>query len=181
MNLKQLYPQPSRVVIRDTFWWLLLGVVLAFVIATLRGDVVLPGGLDREALILKKSALLFAVVIVIAGRITYGILYRATYQYSIHRGRLQIVRGVVVKEEALLPLLPITELYVKRGLIDLLFGLSSVYVAVILERAQRIGEIRGLRHGDAQRVRDEILRVMEQQREPLAAQPSRLNAAQAAS
>jgi hypothetical protein len=98
-------------------------------------------------------------------RIGYALWYRRCYQYRIERGRLLISRGVIQKEEALLPLMPLTELYIRRSWVDLLFGLSNVYIAVILERAQKIGEVRGLRHKDALRVRDEILRVIEVQQQ----------------
>ena len=168
MNLKAMYPQPRRVILRDTLSWFLLSVTLVVFIAQLRDGLTIPGFIDRDLLILKKSALLVGVLLVLAARMIYGFLHRATYQYRIHRGRLQITRGVVVREEALLPLMPLTELYIKRSWIDLLFGLSNVYIAVILERAQRIGEIRGLRHRDALRVRDEILHVIEEQQQALA-------------
>lgn len=165
MNLKQLYPQPRRVILRDSFWWLALGAALTLAIVSLMDGATLPALLDAELLMLKKSALLTGVIGVLIVRMTYGLLYRATYQYRIERGRLQIIRGVILKEEALLPLMPLTELYVKRSWLDLFFGLSNVYAAVILERAQKIGEIRGLRHRDALKVRDEILRVIESQQQ----------------
>jgi membrane protein YdbS with pleckstrin-like domain len=163
MNLKNQYPQPRRVVLRDSFWWLVTGAALALAIVFLLDGSTRLGPNDVELLMFKKSVLLAGVVAVLIVRMSYDLLFRWTYQYGIERGRLQIRRGVVLKEEALLPLMPLTELYVKRSWLDLLFGLSNVYVAVILERAQKIGEIRGLRHKDAQKVRDEILRVIELQ------------------
>ena len=166
MNLKLLYPQPLRLLIRDSFAWVVLAAALfALIWAVLHGTIDL-GGLNADQLIAKKLIFLLGVVAVIIARFCYTFLYRRSYKYGIVRGRLHIVRGVVLKEEALLPLMPLTELYLRRNWLDLLFGLSNLHIAVALERAAKIAEIRGLRAPDAVQLREHILDLIEAEQRP---------------
>ena len=161
MNLKLLYPQPLRLLVRDSFSWVTLAVVQLTLIWSLSEGWVGAWGFGAEQLVVKKIIFLAAVVGVISVRFCYTFLYRAAYRYEITRGRLRIVRGVLLKEEALLPLMPMTEIYIRRNWLDLLFGLANIHVAVALERAAKIGEIRGLRLRDAHRLREHILDLIE--------------------
>lgn len=161
MNLKSIYPQPLRVIVRDSFSWVLLAAVQVWLIWSLSEGWISEWGFGTEQLIAKKILFLAAVLAVISIRFCYTYLYRAAYRYEITRGRLRIVRGVLVKEEALLPLMPMTEFYIRRNWLDLLFGLANIHVAVALERAVRIGEIRGLRLRDAHRLREHLLDLIE--------------------
>lgn len=163
IELKTRFPQPLRVVIRQNFWWFFFASLLALLIFAAWDGVALPDFLDSELLLAKKAILLMGILMVLFVRVGYGLLYRATYQYRIERGRLKIRRGAFLKEEASLPLVPLTELYLRRNWLDFLFGLTNVYIAVILERAQRIGEIRGLKTHDAREVKNIILGVIEGQ------------------
>ncbi len=172
MNLKLIYPQPLRVLIRENLPWIALGVALSLMIWAISG-----GGLDvhwinAQQLVAKKLVFLAAVLAVIAVRLCYTFLYRASYRYEVFRGRLHIVRGVLLKEEALLPLMPMTELYIRRNWLDLLFGLANLHIAVALERASKIAEIRGLRFRDAVQLRENILDLIEAEQKRVAADAS---------
>ena len=161
-NLKHSYPLPLRMVIRESFWWIVIGAALAALLLLFNyTEAHFSGFINIQEVAFKKAALLLGVVLVLLGRISYGLVYRATYSYSINRGRLTIGRGILFREEASLALIPLTEIYIKRSWIDMLFGLSNVYIAVVLERSQKIGEIRGLRKEHAQRIRDLILDEIE--------------------
>lgn len=162
MELKALYPQSLRAVVRENFWWYVAGFLLAAALILTTSQVLVLDFVDQELLIIKKWILLVGVAVVLVGRTIYSLLFRATFQYGIHQGRLNIVRGILLKEEALLPLMPLTELYVRRSWLDMLFGLSNIYIAVILERAKQIGEIKGLKTKDAHGLRDAILVAIDQ-------------------
>lgn len=166
MNLKLLYPQPLRLLIRDSFSWVVLAAALVVSIWALSDGAVSVGGLNVEQLVAKKMIFLLGVAAVLLVRCCYTFLYRSSYRYEIVRGRLRIVRGVLLQEEAMLPLMPLTELYIRRSWLDYFFGLANLHIAVALERAARIGEIRGLRARDAIQLREHILDLIEAAQRP---------------
>ena len=166
MNLKLLYPQPLRLLIRDSFSWVVLAAALLALIWAVSHGTIGVAGLNADQLVAKKVIFLLGVIAVIAARFCYTFLYRRSYKYGIVRGRLHIVRGVILKEEALLPLMPLTELYLRRNWLDLIFGLANLHIAVALERAAKIAEIRGLRAQDAVQLREHILDLIEAEQRP---------------
>jgi membrane protein YdbS with pleckstrin-like domain len=81
---------------------------------------------------------------VFLGRYLYWELYRRTYEYRSEGSRLLISKGVVVKLQGSIPLIPMTSIFVKRDPLDLLFGLYQIQVLSPVDSLNNLGCIEGL-------------------------------------
>lgn len=168
INLSERFPVSWRYVIRKSWFWIMaFGLTgLGYIVLIALEQVEDPRGRGAEVLTVllleKKSILLVGLGLVLFFRLGYSILYRMTLRYSIANNRLRVRRGVVLREEASLPLLPLTELFLKPSLPDLILGLRNLYISTPLERVARFANIEGLRTEDARRLKSFIERSITQ-------------------
>ncbi len=71
-------------------------------------------------------------------------LFRLSYDVKIDGFRLFISRGFFIREQGSLPILPISEIYIRRSFLDMLFGLSNVQLLTALDKSERFACIEGL-------------------------------------
>lgn len=151
IDLKQKYPIANRFVLRRSFWWLLIcvGTAVMLWLAYVHYFSLEQVPLTASDLALKKIVVIAGTFAVFLVRTAYLLLFRWTYVYALNNNRLIVSRGVILREEASIPLTNLTELYLKRSWLDFLFGLNNLYIASPLERIQRIALIEGLSSGTA--------------------------------
>jgi membrane protein YdbS with pleckstrin-like domain len=167
VELSDQFKTPIRAIFRENFW-LIGGVCLFIVFGALLGNEDLHQEelgwyLNLNIVIFKNKLVLLVLTAILCCKLSYAFLYRQTFRYYLEGNRLKISRGILFREEASLPLIPLTEIYIKRNLLDTIFNLSNLYVALAAERVRGIAEIRGLDGDQAPHVRSAILQVIERQ------------------
>ena len=90
------------------------------------------------------------LLVVFLLRYLYAELYRATFLYGTEGLRLVISRGAFLRQKGSLPLLPVTEIYVKRNLIDIICGLCNVDVYTPMDTTRKFARIEALNPQDAE-------------------------------
>ncbi len=159
VDLKKKYPIANRFVLRASFWWMLICVGSAAVLWLLYLHYLSSEQVPLLAsdLALKKLVIVAGTLVVFLVRTVYLLLFRWTYAYALHNKRLIVSRGVILREEASIPLTLLTELYLKRSWLDLLFGLNNLYIASPLERIKQIALIEGLSSATARALKSYLV------------------------
>ena len=147
VNLKMMFPVSFRYSLQQSVMLIaILAVALAASVKFIGlGGVVYP---STPAEILVAGCVHFLVLILVL-KIVHEELKRHALQYETDGFRLVITRGILFKNEGSLPLLPVTEIFVKRDFLDFLFGLYELHVATPVNAARAFGLIEGLKYKDA--------------------------------
>lgn len=155
LDLKKLFPISRRYPFRQTFtWFLTLALISAgYTFLYHSGQVRFDTSL-LDSLRFEKLALLSVVSGVLILKLAYQFLHRAYFQYRAEGFRLIIERGIILRETGSLPLLPVAEVYVRRSVLDLIFGLYQVHVAVPIDAGKSMAKIEGLSKIHAFRLKD---------------------------
>lgn len=103
------------------------------------------GGVGEETFM---QSFLFLVtrlsIVAFALRLIYAELYRRSFTMTLEGYRLLITRGIVIKTQGSLPLLPVTEIYVRQDPLDVIFGHYQVHVLAAIDPTHEFGMIEGL-------------------------------------
>lgn len=157
-DLKGIFPISGRYTFRRS-----LALVSAFIALILVALVSAVKGLFGAATInaLWSGVLLVAVALTL--RCIYLELYRRSFYYGLDGYRLVISRGIVLKDKGSLPLLPVTEIYVKRGVIDMILGLSHLEVYTPIGATKQFARIECLTAESAELLQRELGDLLTQQ------------------
>jgi uncharacterized membrane protein YdbT with pleckstrin-like domain len=153
LDLKQRFPRPWRFIVRENLHWLIVISILiigiTFLYHSAWAATNLPDALMLGLAKLKGKTAIVLVLTILFARLTYSFVDLYSMQYQLRGSRIYIRRGVFRKEESLLPLVQMTEVYVRKSLLDRLMGLANLYIASPVGKSV-IGEIRGLTARDAE-------------------------------
>lgn len=147
IDLKRKFP--------TSVWSSLQGCFSAFVVAViavlLRGWVHSQNGSEGIATHMDFGSWIFLVVAVGFCLLKFILseVARYAHRYETDGFRLVISRGILFKSEGSLPLLPVSEIFVRRNLADFFFGLYEVHVATPVNATKAFGLIRGLSYENA--------------------------------
>ena len=85
-----------------------------------------------------------ATLAVCLGRFVYEYLARLCIYYGIEDGHFVMSRGIIIKKRGYFPLSRITDVYLERSFVDLLFGLQSIHLSTPTSLSERFAHIEGL-------------------------------------
>ena len=161
VNLSDAYPISLRFIFRMAFPY--LAALLALVVIWLVKDVAWN---PTRSFVTDLSIFKFRIWFSVAGaiviiRLTYAWLYRGTFYYAIERKSLVIAKGVIIRNRGNLPFSQITDLFVKRGLLEFLFGLSSVVVSSASDYSEEFASIEGLSWKTAEELQLYLRKMLE--------------------
>jgi membrane protein YdbS with pleckstrin-like domain len=146
-ELSVIYPQSLRFSLRKSFWWLVSAVASFVLFPLFYGWSALgemnPGVEQLHFLVVR------ILLIAFVASMCYWELYRWCFVYKTAGFRLLISRGVCIKVQASLPLIPVTELVLRRSPLDVLWGLYVLDVVVPVESGEHLGTIEGLSRSSA--------------------------------
>lgn len=159
IDLRSQYPIALRVILKRSFSWVagwigFLGILVAVHAGTSNhlfdspaGQVVLSGFIIASAIFIAK--------------LTYEILYRASYYYAIEAGYLVISKGIIIRQRGSFPLSRITDVYLDRSVSDFIFGLYDLHVSTPTIDSGRFARIDGLPRDSAVHLQRSLVSLIE--------------------
>lgn len=147
VNLKEMFPVSARYPVRNCVTGIALCILLGAFLYRLEG----PEGFFHPSSPLGYIAVgvMGVMILTTFSRYLYEEAHRRALQYETDGFRLIITRGILFKKEVSLPLLPITEMYVDRDVLDLLMGLYDLNIATPVTGSRAYGLIHGLNSKNA--------------------------------
>ena len=148
VNLKKIFPVSYvRYVLQQSAGPIALVILAATPSLRLLGPraVFFPSSIHE----LIVSSVLALLVIAMVWKMLYEMAHLMALEYENDGFRLVIRRGILYKKEASLPLLPVSEIYLERDFLDLLFGTYDLNVATPVGGSRALGAIHGLNKKNA--------------------------------
>lgn len=93
---------------------------------------------------------------------TYYYIKRRTYYYGIEEGQLVIARGIILRERGYFQLSRITEVYLDRSFIDVLFGLYTLHISTPTAVSDKFARIDGLNEETALSLQQHLSLILEE-------------------
>ena len=143
INLRRMYPLTYRSILRRSFIpFLAFALVLVFLsfLGQIRPDVNSVAG---EIFTIFCWTILLAALTLLAGKLIFECIYHHVYYYGIELEHIVITCGVFFKTRATFPLAQMTDLYIERGPIDMIFFLHNLKVTTPSPTVEH-GAINGL-------------------------------------
>ncbi len=97
------------------------------------------------------------VAAAIASKFIWEYIYLRRYRYDIDRRNVIIRKGVVTKHEVTLPFSKITDVYVDRDVLDVVFNLWDLHISTPTALSGMTAHIDGLSKDGCRRIREMIL------------------------
>lgn len=174
LNLKKLYPVSGLTDFRRTFWLLAstVAVCLIAAAAALIPQSILP---DQGMNLMISNGLRGVALVVGAcwfAKFMYECLRRHCLYYGVHDGHLLITQGILLKQRGFFPLSRITDIYLERSALDLLFGLHTLHISTPTSLSERFARIEGLNLGTALELQQVLSSMLEHVEERGVAQRS---------
>lgn len=170
VDLSGHFPMQPAYVMRRSVRWLLFSILAALVYFLFSaGHIPLPWGTDR---LLRLGIRFFPLCFLVS--LVRWELHRRTFRYRVEGGRLVVERGVFVPTRSSLPILPISEVAVRRTGLDLLFGLHTVHLITAVDPGKNQGVIEGLSRHSAHGMYTVLSNLLRAQ-QPLGGRPERAN------
>ena len=146
LNLKKLYPVSGLIDFRKTFW--LLGATMTLSLVAAVVNLMPPSFLSdpNTSLMITNGVrvLAFALACCWFVKFIYECLRRHSLYYGIFDGHLIISQGIILKQRGFFPLSRITDIYLERSPLDLLFGLHTLHISTPTSLSERFARIEGL-------------------------------------
>jgi len=149
-DLRKLFPVSQRRVAKRVVPWFLLALVVNFAIISFVSS--LDGNVGDSLVETAQSVallILFLSIATIVLKLVYEELYQTRYRYAIEAGHLVICKGLFLKERGSFPLSRITEVYLDRSWLDLLFGIYVLHVSTPTNHSDEFARIVGLTQKNA--------------------------------
>ncbi|MCC6219810.1 MAG: PH domain-containing protein [Deltaproteobacteria bacterium] len=118
-----------------------------------------------EGVLIGVMALLLAASVI---RFIFLQLEARFYDYHVRGGNLYISKGIIIKERGSFPLSRITDIYLRRGVGDLIFGLATLHVSTPTSSSGHFAYIKGLRMHDAMALQTKLEELVKEQDNSLA-------------
>lgn len=146
LNLKKLYPISGLTDFRKTFWLLCATMLLSLIaaLANVVPQTLLPDHYLNHMVNNGLRILAFALGCCWFGKFVYECLRRHCLYYGIFDGHLLITQGIILKQRGFFPLSRITDIYLERSPLDLLFGLHTLHISTPTSLSERFARIEGL-------------------------------------
>jgi uncharacterized membrane protein YdbT with pleckstrin-like domain len=161
-SLRNEIPLQRRKVLKKTFTSLVkvlavCGFLSILFYSWLAGHMgTLPAGAASHRLLLAVGWI-FLIVVVVASRLAYQVLYFITYFYDMDEHNVVIRKGVLTKREITLPFSKITDVYVDQDIADVALGLYDVHISTPTVESGVFAHIDGLNKAGSVRLRKMIL------------------------
>lgn len=158
VDLRTIFPVSYRRIIRRVFPWLVISLVLNGVFWYFARSLKEWGASETWLLPIQNISLFLIAVsfILCLGKFIYEHLYHSRYRYAIEAGHLVICKGLILKERGSFPLSRITEVYLDRTYLDLLFGLYIVHISTPTSHSGEFAHIVGLSQQNALELQETI-------------------------
>jgi len=146
MKLDKSYPISYRVVLKQTFPWIVGFLVFSSLLfmAYLNLNSFVS---DAKTLGYFHYALIGALevsAVCLLCKLAYEILHRVTYHYSIQGKQLVISKGIILRSRGAFPLARITDVYLDRDFGDLILNLYSLHLSTPTIYSGQFARIDGL-------------------------------------
>lgn len=146
IDLKKIFPISDRLLLRMVLPWVLALAGARLLLFFAETAPIFPSNVIDEAAVRAACyGLSFALAVISAARFFAYVLYTAEIRYSlVNEDRVEIVRGVFRRKIGSYPLSGITEVYVIRSGMDMLFGLARLELVTPAMREEEFARIEGL-------------------------------------
>lgn len=163
INLVQRYPLSLLRDFRKTTTPLVLCLGLAALTLGLRLGLVRTNSNSQIFILVQPwlNYLCLGVGLICLVHFLYHMLARKTLYYGINDGHLVISRGIILKKRGLFPLSRITDVYLERSALDLVYGLHTLRISTPTLLSERFAQIDGLDARTAMRLQCELARLLE--------------------
>lgn len=148
IDIGSLFPLSHLFSLRRSFVWAIAAAGLWVLYHFSRHHEFVNLGLDGTYVQLPEL-LAVGVTVILLARLIYYEIYRYTYRFSIDGFRFVISRGVLFRERGSLPILPVSEIYIRRNFADYLLGLADIQIVTPLDASHRFASIEGFPVGHA--------------------------------
>lgn len=166
LTLRQLVPIRKRKILKKS-----LGRIVILAIPSLIALVLYFAGLDAlrsgengapgDYILAKETVLTSVVVGFFSVLVFYNpfweALYFVTYHYDMDEKNVVIRKGVIAKREITLPFAKITDVYVDRDILDVIFSLYDVHISTPTVESGKFAHIDGVDRAGAKKLRQLIL------------------------
>jgi len=163
VDLRQHFPRPWRNTLRNEFVFI-AGYVIILTIAFFQLGENITDNIDDGLFFDILSKLIFNIffggLLVISLMSIYHELFHASYYYGMDSGSLIIVQGVFTKRRSSYPLNKITDLYMNRGWLDLIFFLYNLNFSTANDMSYNYGRISGLSRDSAIGLQELLTRIV---------------------
>jgi len=143
INLRRMYPLTYRSILRRSVLWIIgfaATLVLLSFLGTIRPD---PNSVAGEIFTIFCWTILLVALTLLAGKLIFECIYHHVYYYGIELEHIVITAGVLWKTRATFPLAQMTDLYIERGPLDMIFFLHNLKVTTPSPTVEH-GAINGL-------------------------------------
>lgn len=164
VNLVKIHPISSLYVLRKTFW-LLMPFVCTLIF--LRWIPYISTSISNHAPMVDVAnaslqTISFVLGISLFCGMSYYFLKRRSYFYGIEEGQLVIARGIIIRERGYFQLSRITEVYLDRSFIDVIFGLYTLRISTPTVVSDKFARIDGLNEESALALQHHISLILEE-------------------
>ncbi len=159
IDLKKRFPVSRWLVVKEMFPWL-AGFTALFILYSWSFDTstgaqnqlaskVSFTSKYQEFFVVDQLILYGTAIFVLTIVGIYYELQRYFFQYRIEGFRIILRKGIILRDEGSLPLLPIAEVFSRRGVLDFILGLYQVNIAVPVNSINSFACIDGLNKKNA--------------------------------
>ena len=148
IDLMKLFPMSRLYSMRRSIFWLCVTLCAVAASIALHRLAVLPPGAAWQRIPLFVVGIPAVILIT---RMLYWEFYRFRFSAKIDGFRIFVVKGVSFREYGSLPILPVSEIYIRRKPADFFFGMADVHITTCLDKTDRFACIEGLpmQHAEA--------------------------------
>ena len=158
-DLKQQFPISKRYWLKKTFAWLIFGIVFLFASYWLfkSRNYYNPRELSFNLILINLAGLFIFLI-----KLIYNILYDYTLRYRIEDYSFMISKGVILKQQGVIPFQQVTDLFIKRDYLDFIFGLYSFEVHSASDHENELSIIKGFCKKNADALRRSMRQALDE-------------------
>ncbi len=170
IELAREYPVSKRVVIMKSIVPIVIVAALAVGMLLISNESVLFGQLSNTppsdhlnrpvelALLISVGLVGLALVC----HVLYWELHRLSLYYAIEGGHFIMSRGIILKQRGSFPLARISEVYLERNFLDLIFGVYNLHISTPTAESSEFARIEGLSSRAAHGMQEYLVRLVEE-------------------
>lgn len=156
-DLRKLYPVSQRRVAKRVLPWVVGCTFINWAVFSFVSS--LSAYADESVLQVAQNSFICLLALSILGCLIFFIyeeLYHSRYRYAIEAGHLVICKGLFLKERGSFPLSRITEVYLERSFLDLVFGVYQLHISTPTSHSGEFAYIVGLTRDAAMGLQETI-------------------------
>ena len=149
VDLRKEFPISWKYSFRQNIKWLVFFCAVIWAFVAIEHSPWIPA--EISDFILRFRTVIFkGLAIILFFKVLHSELYRLTFYYGTEGFRLVVSRGIILKQEGSLPLLPISEILIDRDYTDLACGLCNLNVYTPMDQSREFARIECLDSGVAE-------------------------------